>query len=245
MLEKVRSMLKGEDTSKLKRAPFHVALTMHGIKKWSDEASSTYDQAYSKSFEKLKELIEVQVDEKIRIFSIYIIPETMKDSVDAIDHFIEFVNGLKHSDIVNKNQIKVSVLGKWYDLPNRAIDPIKELITETKDYDNFFLNLCINYNGQEEIVGAMRVIARKILAEKIDPENIDKEMIKDNIYTSYFLPPDILIKTGVKRRTFGFLLWDSPKAHIHFVDKLFPEMTKHDFHKALKEWEKYKEYVYK
>jgi len=243
MFEKIKSLI--DLAAPVTRPPFHVALTMHGIRKWSEDHKVDLEKAYADSFELLKEIIEVQVKEKIRILSVYIIPGTMKQTVEITDKFIEFVNSLTNSDIINKNQIKVSVLGKWYDLPSRAIDPIKEIITETKDYDNFFLNLCVNYNGQEEIVDAMKMIARRVKADKLDPEAITTDMIKDNIYSSYFLPPNIIIKTGVKRRTFGFFLWDSCKSHIYFADKRFPEFTKSGFYKAIKEWEKYKEIVYK
>ncbi len=245
MLDKIKELLKIESDKPLQKTPFHIALSMHGVKKWASNNKKTVNEAYIKSFEILKELIEVQLKEKIRIFSIYIIPESMRDSVETTDKFIEFVEYLEKSELISKNQVKVSVLGKWYDLPNRAIDPIKKIISETKDYDNFFLNLCINYNGQEEIVDSVKIIARKVAADKLDPESITKELIKENIYSSYFLPPDIIIKTGIKRRTFGFLLWDSVKAHTYFADRLFPEFTKKDFYKAIKEWEKYKEYIYK
>ncbi len=49
-------------------------------------------------------------------------------------------------------------------------------------------------------------------AGKLDPESIGRSEIKDNIYASYFLPPDLLIKTGTSMKLDGFLLWDSVNA---------------------------------
>ena len=219
-----------------KKMPLHLALTMHGIKAWSEKKELSLNQAYETSFSLINEFIKFQVDNKIRIFSIYIIPETMKDTIEITDQFINFLSDLKKSEIINNNQIKVSVLGKWYNLPNRAIDPIKEVISETKDYDNFFLNLCINYSGQEEIVDSVKIIAKKIISEKIESEQIDKEMIKENLYSSYFIPPNILIKTGIQKKTFGFLLWDSVESQIYFTEKLFPDCNVNDLLKGINEW---------
>ena len=62
-------------------------------------------------------------------------------------------------------------------------------------------------------------------AGNIEPDSINKAMIKENLYSSYFIPPDILIKTGKKHQTFGFLLWDSRRTDIHFFDKAWPDFS--------------------
>ena len=84
----------------------------------------------------------------------------------------------------------------------------KQVIESTKDYDFFFTNFCINYSGHDEIVDACRLIARQVKAGKIDPNSISRETIKENLYSSYFIPPDLIIKNG-KATISGLLLWDS------------------------------------
>jgi undecaprenyl diphosphate synthase len=128
----------------------------------------------------------------------------------------------------------VSILGKWYDLPSRVVEPIKRIIEETKDYDSFFLNLCINYDGKEEIVDACKMILRKALLEKAEVDSIDSDTIKDNIYSSYFLPPDVIVKTGTGKRLHGFLLWDSTQAVVYFSGVLWPEFREKDFIEAIR-----------
>jgi len=161
-----------------------------------------------------------------------LIPEELKNEEKFsafLDKFIEFFNFLKLHALVHENKIKITAIGKWYDLPGRAVDSIKDLVDETKDYDTFFLNFCINYDGQEEIVDACKLIARQIKADKLDVDAINKEVIKENIYSSYFLPPDLIIKNGLRKRTSGFMLWDSSDSEIYFTGKRFPEFTKTDF----------------
>ena len=110
------------------------------------------------------------------------------------------------------------------------------MLEETKDYDSFFLNLCINYDGQEEIVDSCKLIGRQIAAGKLAPESITKEVIKENCYSSYFIPPDLIIKTGLKTKIAGVLLWDSLNATIFFVKKNWPELKQSDLQKALKDF---------
>jgi undecaprenyl diphosphate synthase len=159
--------------------------------------------------------------------------EQLSSKEDETDCLTEFFNLLLGWSFIQENQIKVSILGKWYDLPMRVVEPIKKLIADTKDYDKYFLNLCINYDGREEIVDACKLIAKQVKLDKVAAENIDKALIKENIYASYFLPPDLMIKTGKKKTLNGFLLWDSTNAKVYFSEVLWPEFGKEDFIKSV------------
>jgi undecaprenyl diphosphate synthase len=113
------------------------------------------------------------------------------------------------------------------------IESIKKIIDSTKDYDNYFVNFCINYDGQEEIVDACKMVARRVKLGKIEVDSITKETIKDDLYSSYFLPPDFIFVTGKKRSVSGFLLWDSVNSEIVFTNRLFPELTVKDIEKGI------------
>ena len=137
-----------------------------------------------------------------------------------------------------ENRIKVSVLGKWYNLPNKIVEPIKKIIETTREHESFFVNLCINYDGREEIVDACKLIARKVRAEKIDPESIDKETIKDNAYSSYFIPPELIIINGKKNMKSSLLLWDSAVSSIYFSNTLWPDFSKGDLMDGIHSYQK-------
>ena len=150
----------------------------------------------------------------------------------SIQNFIK-----SKSSFSGKNKIKITILGKWYDLPGRAVDVIKSIIEETKDYDSYFINFCVNYNGQTEIVDACRLIAKQVELGKLSPDKITKGTIKDNIYTSYFISPDLIIRYGKRDRMTSFLLWDSINSLNYFPKKDFPETTQQDFIDAIKHFQ--------
>lgn len=217
-----------------KRIPLHVALTVNGTEAWCEKNSKDIDIGYDRSFSTLHEITKQQIASNIRILTIYILPQYMAKPDILLQYLKKFLETLKNDTVLAENQVKISVIGKWYDLPSDIIEEVKGLIAGTKDYDRFFLNLCLNYNGQEEIVDACKLIAKKVQGDKIDPETIDAETIKENLYTSYFMPPDMIIKTGLRKQMFGFLLWDSVKAELRFANKLFPDYSKDDFVKDVK-----------
>ena len=218
--------------------PKHVAFVVKGSKAYAKKKNLALEQMRAEKFGNIKETIQSCVKLNIPICTFYLLPATTRDEseiVEIIDALVDFFKDLSGWTTLQENQVKISVLGKWYDLPGRLVDKIKSVLEDTKDYDKFFVNFCINYDGQEEIVDACRLIVRQIAVGRITPEAIDKGVIKENIYSSYFLPPDLLVKTGTRNITDGLLLWDSAKAKIYFANKTWPEFTRSEFLKAL-EW---------
>ena len=74
--------------------------------------------------------------------------------------------------------------------------------------------------------------------QKIDPESISKEIIKENLYSSTFLSPDLLISTGPERRIGDLLLWDSWHARLFPTGQYWIYFTQENFLKALEYYTK-------
>ena len=236
----IKELLK-ETTIDKHKLPHHVALSVEGCKEFSVKNNVPYEDITTQKFFNIKNIVRTCVKLGIPLFTFYVFPSTAKEDaelISVVDNLVNFFQNIKEWEFLAENQIKVSVLGKWYDLPGRLVEPIKEVIQETRDYDKFFLNLCINYDGQEEIVDAARLIARQVKAGRLDPESITKSDIKENIYASYFLPPNLIIKTGTSKKMDGFLLWDSINSKIYFSNKYWPDFGKIDFLKAIEFFQK-------
>lgn len=245
MLDKFKELLKKEAKGLLKTdTPKHVAITMDGILEWAKENKKLLDEAYKESFLILKSTIKSQVRMNIPVLTLYLLPENMKKDTEEFLKLISeiemFFKEIADSEIITKNKIKISVLGKWYSLPSKAVEAIKKAIDATKDYDDFFLNFCINYDGKEEIIDACKLLAMQVRVGKLDPDLINDELIKENLYSSYFLPPDLIIMTGIKKQISDLLLWDSPNSKIYFTDKLWPDFSKIEFTNAVEEFKKKK-----
>ncbi|MBD3303965.1 di-trans,poly-cis-decaprenylcistransferase [Candidatus Woesearchaeota archaeon] len=211
--------------------PKHVAIILDGCEEYAQKNNTPLTEAYKTEFLNIKNAIKVGTKLNIPIMTFF--SRTTKPAEEETDQLVEFFNLLLNWDLIHQNQIKISVLGKWYKLPDRLVEPIKKIISDTKEYDKFFINFCIQYNGQEEIVDACRLITQQVKLEKITPENIDKALVKENIYASYFMPPDLMIVSGNKKTTGGLLLWDSAETKIHFTGINWPEFGREDFLKSL------------
>lgn len=239
-LRKKEKEKKGLETD----LPMHVAFTMQGIMKWAEKNKVSEEEALKNKFLILKNTIKVGVKLNIPILTFHVLSTNLREEETdkftlVMDVLVDFFEKLAKEKLIHENKVKISVWGKWYDLPGRVVEPIKKLIDETSEYDNFFVNLCINYDGQEEIVDSMRLIARQIISHKIGVDSISKDVVKENLYSSYFLPPDLIIKTG-KKKLPNLLLWDSVNSMVYFSDKFWPDFDKSEFNKAIDYWRKNK-----
>jgi len=226
------NFLKNKEENSNKQ--LHVALDINNVEKWAEKQKIELPIAYQKCFLKIKELMELQVNNKTPIFSFLILPLNQTERTELLKSFCQFIDSKIFWQHLITNKVKVTLLGKWYNLPTENLNSLKRVVECSKDYDQFFLNFYLNYDGQEEIVDAVKLIYRQVLADKLSLENINPEMIKDNLYTSYFIPPTLIIKNEDNILN-SFLLWDSVGAKMKITEKEFMELSVSEIDKMLKE----------
>jgi len=243
VLDKFKDIIKKEQSKGFiqLKLPKHIAIVTKGKTLWAKKHNVSIEEAYTKSFTIIRSTVMTAIKLNIPIITFYLLStkmiETEKYSI-LMDQIKGFFDDIITRDFIEKNNVKIFVLGKWYDLPGRVVDSIKNALDKTKDNEDFFLNLAINYDGQEEIVDAVKLLARQIKADKLDPDSINADLIKENAYSSYFIPPDLIIVNGSTKMTTGLLLWDSSKSQIYYTNKLWPDFDRIEFMDAIKEYQK-------
>ena len=137
---------------------------------------------------------------------------------------LDAVDAVVKEATVKEEKVNFNVIGRVYLLPEEVRDKIKELIDFTKANDQNFINLCIMYDGQEEIVDAVK----KIIKNGVKEEEINREVIKNHLYTRNFPEVDYIIRTGMEdgARISGFLLWDASYAEFKFRSDLWPDYSR-------------------
>ena len=69
---------------------------------------------------------------------------------------------------------------------------------------------------------------------------ISEKKLNDNLYTAKMANPDILIRTGGKKRLSNFMLWQLAYAELYFLDKLWPDFLPSDLKKIINNYYKIK-----
>lgn len=202
-----------------KNSVLHLAVNAARINEWSENTRVPLQQAYDKALANVKMLLKYQREHDIPILTV-----RFADSKQIASQYLtSFFQALAVSEEIHKNQMRIFVIGKWYECDQDFIESIKQVMAKTAEYDKHFVNFCIAYDGQDELLSAMKLVARKVIADKLSVEEITYDVIKEQLYSSYFTPPDVIVETD--KSFSGLLLWDSPHSYIHFLSNYFTELS--------------------
>jgi tritrans,polycis-undecaprenyl-diphosphate synthase [geranylgeranyl-diphosphate specific] len=215
----------------------HIAFMVSGSKRYAEQAGIALEQAYAMKFSNVYNCIDWCTAREIPAMTFLLLPGDLElpGGQQYVGALTAFVSSLRKSALVNQRGIRFQVYGHWYNLPSTLVDEIKALLEQTKDYDAFFCNLCLAYDGKQEMVDAVRLIAHQVKAGKLDPDGVDEDMIKESLYTSGIVPPDVIVKTGSTRKLRGFMLWDSADADIHITGKPWQDFCEKELDMILKQ----------
>ena len=84
---------------------------------------------------------------------------------------------------------RIKSIGDFKKLPDGLQQILKKLESRTESYQNMYLNIAIAYGGQQELLTAIKRIARSIQERRIDIEHIVKNDLLNGGYKLSFFQP--------------------------------------------------------
>ena len=222
------------------KIPKHIAFILDGNGRWAQERGLKRSAGHEEGYKNLRSLCKYILSKKVEVLSVYAFScENFKRSQEEVDYLMSlFIRGIKsYADELHKEGVKVVFSGIRKDpLPKKVIKAMEDMEAKTKDNTKGIFNVCINYDGQSEIVDATNRILADINVNKIKPP-ITKEIFNKYLYQE--LPPvDLVIRTSGENRISGFMLYQSSYAELYFPEKFFPDFKEKDFDKALEVYNK-------
>jgi len=207
-----------------------------GLKPW---------RGHQKGREKVDDVLDWALELDIKVFTVYALStENLRRDDEEVEHLMDiFEQGfLDTADDprVHKNKIKVQALGNYHTLPGRVVKAIELALEKTKDYDNYRFNIAVAYGGREEIIRAIKNVARDAKEGAIDAEDIDEELFAKYLYTKDLPDPDLVLRTSGEERISNFLLWQLAYSELYFSDVYWPGFRKVDFLRAIRSYQRRK-----
>ena len=109
----------------------------------------------------------------------------------------------------------------------RSREEVDGLMKFSKDYDELYFQIAMNYGSRDEITRGMRKMAQDVADGKVSPDQITEDTIGSYLDTAGVPDPDLLIRTSGEQRLSNFLMWQLAYTEFYFTDVAWP-----DFHKA-------------
>ena len=141
----------------------------------------------------------------------------------------------KRADTEN---IKVKIIGNMLELSPKMQESIKKCMERTKNNTGITFNIALNYGGRNELISAIKHIAKDVKEEKISIEDINENMVSEHLYTKGQPDPDLMIRTSGELRLSNFLPWQLVYSEFLFIDKNWPDFTEEDLDEAINIYEK-------
>jgi len=225
----------------ISKVPNHVAVIMDGNGRWAKKIGKERFFGHNSGISSVRDTIEASIDIGIKNLTLYVFSmenwKRPKNEVKALMHLL-FSSIDSELENLNKNNIKLDVIGKKGLLPKTTKKRLESAVEETSNNNGLNLNLAISYGSKQEIIDAVKSISDKVKKNIISLENIDEKIINDHLYTRNLDNVDLLIRTGGEIRVSNFLLWQISYAELFFLELLWPDFKKRHFFEAIVEYQK-------
>ena len=216
----------------MKLIPYHLGLILDGNRRWAEERGLPTQEGHRRGSKKLEELIQWVKERGVKILTIFVFStENWQRPKREVDFLFGLAKRMVNNSLekLNRQKIKVRVIGQRERLPESVLTAIKKAEVLTKYNQEMTLNFALSYGGRAEIVEAIKNIIQK----KIPPDKITEEVISQNLWTSEL---DLLIRTGKEQRISNFLIWQAAYSEFYFSQKYWPDFTEKDLDEALQDF---------
>lgn len=216
--------------------PRHVAMIMDGNGRWAKRRGLPRAAGHREGVKSVREIVEVAGELHIDYLTLYTFSKENwnrpKNEVSTLMRLL--VSTLKKElQELNRKNVRIFIIGDLDDLPDFAASELKEAMEKTAHNSGLTLNLALSYGSRNEILGAVKDIAKRVRNGELFVEEIDDEMFSDALYTCNMPDPDLLIRTSGELRISNFLLWQLAYSEIYVTRTLWPEFRKNQFYEAL------------
>lgn len=139
----------------------------------------------------------------------------------------------KETETLNKNNIKLHVIGDMNMLPANAQNALNESLAITQKNTGLNLVMALSYSSRWELVEAVKNIAADVKSGKVDPATITQDTLQKYLATSNFPDPELMIRTSGEYRISNFLLYQLAYAELYFTDVRWPDFRKENLYEAI------------
>lgn len=223
------------------RMPKHIAIIMDGNRRWAKSKGLPIAIGHKHGTEIIEKIVRHANNIGLEYITVYAFStenwkraeEEVKALMILFQNYIE-----KYTKIANTENIKVQFIGDITAFSNRLQKGIKKCIDTTKDNTGLTFTIALNYGGRNEIVNAVKQIAKNVRDGNMEIEEISEQTISDYLYTKDIPDPDLLIRTSGEMRISNFLPWQLVYSEFLFVNKNWPDFNEEDLDNAILEYQK-------
>lgn len=218
------------------RLPSHIAIIMDGNGRWAKEKGQDRLYGHFHGVESVRNIVEGCAELGVGYLTLYAFStenwDRPKNEVDGLmELLVDTIR--KEISMLNRNNIKLHVIGDKEMLPEYAKNELQEALDMTSQNTGLNLIMALSYSSRWELLNAVRNIALDVQAGKVNPDQIDQHTLQQYLTTSNFPDPELMIRTSGEYRISNFLLYQLAYAELYFTNTRWPDFRKENLYEAI------------
>ncbi len=220
--------------------PEHIAIIMDGNGRWAKQRSLPRFAGHREGINSVREITRICGELGIKHLTLYTFSkENWARPQTEVSALMKLLLTSIRKEIKNlhENDVKLTTIGAFQDLPKSARKGIEEGIEITKDNTGLNLNLALSYGSRQEIMQAIYHIAKMVDMGNLKVDDINQENFENLLYTNKMPDPDLLIRTGGEFRVSNFLLWQIAYTEIFVTETFWPAFREIELLEAITDFQ--------
>lgn len=222
------------------RLPRHIAIIMDGNGRWAKEKGEDRLFGHFHGVESVRNIVEGCAELGVEYLTLYAFSTENWDRpeyevVGLMELLVSTIR--KEVESLDKNNIRLHVIGDMNMLPDYARAELNEALDITKNNTGLNLVMALSYSGRWELLNAVKNIAWEVKNNKLNVEAINQETLQKYLCTSNFPDPELMIRTSGEYRISNFLLYQLAYAELYFTNVRWPDFRKENLYEAIVDYQ--------
>ncbi len=216
--------------------PRHIAIIMDGNGRWAKEKGEDRLFGHFHGVESVRNIVEGAAELGIEYLTLYAFSTENWDRPEyEVVGLMELLVGTirKEVESLDKNNIRLHVIGDMNMLPDYAQKELNEALEITRTNTGLNLVMALSYSGRWELLNAVKNIAYEVKQGRLNVEEIDQDTLQQYLCTIGFPDPELMIRTSGEFRISNFLLYQLAYAELYFTNVRWPDFRKENLYEAI------------
>lgn len=219
--------------------PNHIAIILDGNGRWAKAKGMPRGYGHIKGCANLEQVCYDIKDLGVKYLTVYAFStENWKRSREEVDGLMKLFRSYlkKCKKIARDNKMKIKIIGDVSAFAPDIQQSILELEEYSRDYDELYFQIAMNYGSRDEITRGMRRMAQDVADGKLSPEAVNEQLIESYLDTAGVPDPDLLIRTSGEERLSNFLMWQMAYTEFYFTNVPWPDFHKEELVRAIEKY---------
>ncbi|HMT72983.1 MAG TPA: isoprenyl transferase [Chitinophagaceae bacterium] len=222
------------------RLPRHIAIIMDGNGRWAKEKGEDRLFGHFHGVESVRNIVEGCAELGVECLTLYAFSTENWDRpeyevVGLMELLVSTIR--KEVESLDKNNIRLHVIGDMSMLPEYARNELNEALDITKDNTGLNLIMALSYSGRWELLNAVKNIAWEVKNGRLSVDEINQDTLQKFLCTSGFPDPELMIRTSGEFRISNFLLYQLAYAELYFTNVRWPDFRKENLYEAIVDYQ--------